>query len=30
LGDGTGVQKVTALLDGASGSPVTFSAAVLF
>jgi hypothetical protein len=30
LGDGIGVQKVTARLDGASGSPVTFSATVLF
>jgi hypothetical protein len=30
LGDRIGVQKVTALLDGASGSPVTFSVAVLF
>jgi hypothetical protein len=30
LGDQIGVQKVTARLDGANGSPVTFSAAVLF
>jgi hypothetical protein len=30
LGDQSGVQKVTALLDGASGSPVTFSVMVLF
>jgi hypothetical protein len=30
LGDRSGVQKVTALLDGASGSPVTFSVLVLF
>jgi len=30
LGDQVGVQKVTARLEGANGSPVTFSAAVLF
>jgi hypothetical protein len=30
LGDGVGVQKLTVRLDGANGSPVTFSAAVLF
>jgi Big-like domain-containing protein len=30
LGDRIGVQKATAQLAGASGSPVTFSAAVLF
>lgn len=30
LGDRIGVQKVTARLEGASGSPVTFSATVLF
>ena len=30
LGDQTGVQKVTARLPGASGSPITFSATVLF
>jgi hypothetical protein len=30
LGDQIGVQKVNARLDGANGSPVTFSAAVLF
>jgi hypothetical protein len=30
LGGGIGVQKVTATLSGATGSPVTFSATVLF
>ncbi len=30
LGNGIGVQKVTASVDGASGSPVTFTAVVLF
>jgi hypothetical protein len=30
LGDQIGIQKVTARLEGANGSPVTFSAAVLF
>jgi hypothetical protein len=30
LGDQIGVQKVTARLEGANGSPVTFTAAVLF
>jgi hypothetical protein len=30
LGDGVGVQKLTARVDGADGSPVTFMAVVLF
>jgi hypothetical protein len=30
LGDGVGFQKLTARLDGATGSPITFSATVLF
>ncbi|HEY1333678.1 MAG TPA: hypothetical protein VGF31_05440, partial [Myxococcaceae bacterium] len=30
LGGRIGVQRVTANLEGASGSPVTFSATVLF
>jgi hypothetical protein len=30
LGDHSGVQKAIALVDGATGSPVTFSAVVLF
>jgi Bacterial Ig-like domain (group 1) len=30
LGNGAGVQKLTARVDGAQGSPATFTAAVLF
>ena len=30
LGNGAGVQKLTARVDGAQGSPTTFTAAVLF
>lgn len=30
LGNGAGVQKVVAAVDGADGSPTTFTAAVLF
>jgi hypothetical protein len=30
LGNGVGVQKLVARVEGASGSPITFTAAVLF
>jgi hypothetical protein len=30
LGSGAGVQKLTARVEGAQGSPATFTAAVLF
>ena len=30
LGNGAGIQKLTARVDGAQGSPTTFTAAVLF